>query len=110
MQQTLAKPKPPGEPQIKGPEMNDRDRINDVLATLKYMTQGYNTGLNEMQNPALHRTVFSILNDLHEMQFYCFNKMFDNGWYKIKVADSQEVRQAYDQFSKYHTQFPKFNA
>ncbi|WP_040948526.1 spore coat protein [Gorillibacterium massiliense] len=109
MQQVLAKPKPQGEPQVKGPEMNDRDRINDELSTVKSMTHGFNTGLNEMQNPTLHRTVSHILNDLHEMEFTLFNTMFDNGWYKIKTADPQEIRKTYDQFNKYHSQFPNFS-
>lgn len=108
MPQTLAMPKPPGEPKVKTPEMNDRDRINDILATVKYMTQGYNTGLNEMQNPALHQTVANVLKDLHDMQFDAFNAMFQRGWYKIKTAEKNEVTKAYDQFNNYHSQFPDF--
>ncbi|MBC8081186.1 MAG: spore coat protein, partial [Gorillibacterium sp.] len=46
--QQLGNQTPTGEPQAKGPEMNDRDRINDILNYVKYMTQGYNTGLNEL--------------------------------------------------------------
>jgi spore coat protein CotF len=104
--QELGKQPKPGEPQVKGPEMNDRDRVNDILSSVKAMTQGYNTGLNEMQNPALHKTVSGILNDLHETQFSLFNTMFDNGWYKLPVADQQEIQKAHQQFSGYHSQFP----
>ena len=106
--QQLGKQAPAGEPQAKGPEMNDRDRINDILNYTKYMTQGYNTGLNELQNPALHKTVSGILNDLHETEFGLFSTMFDNGWYKIGVADQQEINKAYNQFNEYHSQFPNF--
>ncbi|MBC8079081.1 MAG: spore coat protein, partial [Gorillibacterium sp.] len=74
----------------------------------KYMTQGYNTGLNELQNPELHQTVSGILSDLHETEFGLFNTMFDNGWYKIGVADQQEIKQAYNQFNDYQSQFPNF--
>lgn len=104
----IAMPKPPGEPQVKGPELNDRDRINDLLSFEKYMTQGYNTGLNEMQNPKLHETVQRILNDEHQIQFQVFDHMWQKGWYKIKAAETQEISQAHQQFSGYKTQFPQF--
>ena len=31
-EQTIGNPKPPYEPKVKGPELNDRDRVNDILA------------------------------------------------------------------------------
>ncbi len=34
----------------KTPQMNDRDFINELLATEKYMTDSYSTALNEMSN------------------------------------------------------------
>lgn len=109
MSMTIAMPKNPAEPQVKGPEMNDRDRINDILSSVKAMTMNYNISLNEMQNPALHKTVHGILNDLHVSQFALFNTMFDNGWYKMKTAEQQEISQAYTQFTGYHSQFPNFS-
>lgn len=104
----IAMPKPAGEPQKKGPEMNDRDRMNDMLTQEKYLTQGYNTGLNEMQNPRLRQTIWNILNETHQMQFQIFDQMWQKGWYKIKAADQQEIGQAYQQFNGYKTQFPPF--
>lgn len=104
----IAMPKSPQEPQVKGPEMNDRDRINEVLSSIKYMTVGYNIGLNEMQNPKLHQTVGQILHEYHQMQYQVFEQMFQRGWYKMKAADQQEISQAHTQFSGYSTQFPNF--
>jgi spore coat protein CotF len=95
-------------PQVKGPEMNDRDYVNDMLSFEKYMSNGYNVGLNEAQNPKLHMEIQNILNDVHRCQFDLFNLMFQNGWYKMKAADKQEVSQAHTQFSNYKTQFPVF--
>jgi spore coat protein CotF len=105
----IAMPKPSGEPVVKSPQFNDRDRINDILMTVKYLTAGFNTGLNEMQNPALHRTIRETLIDLHDMQFELFNRMFENGWYKMKAADQKEVTKTHKQFEKYNTQFPSFD-
>lgn len=104
----IAMPKPPGEPQVKGPEFNDRDRVNDILAMEKYLTTAYNTGLNEMQNPRLHETIQGILGDTHNMQHRVFEEMWQKGWYKIEAAEPQKVNQAFDQFNNYKSQFPKF--
>ncbi|WP_409341132.1 spore coat protein [Paenibacillus sp. MBLB4367] len=105
----LAMPKSANEPQVKGPEMNDRDFINDILSQAKYLTSGYNTGLNEMQNPQLHQTIQQILNDVHQTQMQLFDLMFQKGWYKMKAADQQEIAQAHTQFANYKTQFPSFH-
>jgi spore coat protein CotF len=101
-------PKPAGEPQVKGPEMNDRDRINDILATVKHMTNGFNVGLNEMQNPRLRQVVQKVLNETQQAQAQIFDQMFANGWYKMKVADQQEIDAAHKQFVNYRTQIPQF--
>lgn len=104
----IAMPKPSGEPVVKGPEFNDRDRINDILAMEKYLTAAYNTGLNEMQNPKLHETVQGILSDTHNMQFQVFDQMWQKGWYKIEAADQSKISQTYEQFNNYKSQFPTF--
>jgi spore coat protein CotF len=102
----IAMPQTSELPTVKGPEMNDRDWINDILSYEKYLTNGYNTGLNEAQNPQLHQTVQTILNDVHNSQFQLFDLMFQKGWYKMKAADQQEISQAFTQFNGYKSQFP----
>jgi spore coat protein CotF len=104
----IAIPKSATETVAKGPEFNDRDRINDILAMEKYLTQAYNTGLNEMQNPRLHETIQGVLSDTHNMQNQVFDQMWKKGWYKIEAAEPQKVSQAYEQFNNYKSQFPKF--
>jgi spore coat protein CotF len=104
----LAMPKTAGEPQVKGPELNERDRINDILATEKHMTNGYNVGLNEMQNPQLRKVIQEVLRNTQNAQAQIFDLMFQKGWYKMKVADKQEVEAAKTQFTNYSTQIPQF--
>jgi spore coat protein CotF len=106
MSARIAQPQSGQLPQAKGPEMNDRDRLNEVLNYEKYLSFGYNTGLNEMQNPDLHRDVEQILHDVHALQFQLFEEMFKHGWYKMTAADAQEIAKAYQQFNGYHAQFP----
>jgi len=106
MHTQIAQPQSGQLPQVKGPEMNDRDRLNEALNYEKYLSFGYTTGLNEMQNPDLHRDVQQILNDVHNLQFQLFEEMFNRGWYKMTAADAQEIGQAFQQFDGYRVQFP----
>ncbi|MEF3303931.1 spore coat protein [Paenibacillus sp. GYB003] len=108
MAMQIAMPQSGQLPQVKGPEFNDRDRINDIMSYEKYLTAGYNTGLNEMQNPRLRQKIATILQDSHQTQFQLFDLMFQKGWYKMKAADVQEIDQANQQFTGYKSQFPTF--
>lgn len=108
MTMQIAMPQTGQLPQVKTPEFNDRDRINDILSYEKYLTSGYNTGLNEMQNPRLRQKIGMMLQDAHQTQFQLFDLMFQKGWYKMKAADTQEISQAQQQFANYKTQLPAF--
>ena len=108
MNMTIAQPQTGQLPKVKGPEMNDRDYVNDILSFEKYLSNGYNTGLNEAQHPQLHQTVQNLLNDVHQAQYELFELMFQKGWYKMKAADAQEIQQAHQQFTNYKSQFPAF--
>ena len=57
--QTIANPKT--QQLNKTPQMNDRDFLNDLLTTEKYMTDGYNTFLNEASHEALISRCFTTL-------------------------------------------------
>jgi len=104
----LAMPKSASEEKVKGPEFNDQDRITDILTTEKHMTNKYSVGLNEMQNPMLRKVIQDILLDTQSAQFQIFDLMFQKGWYKMKVADQQEVQALKTQFTNYSTQIPQF--
>ncbi|AEI39413.1 spore coat protein [Paenibacillus mucilaginosus] len=104
----IANPQTGQLPKVKTPEMNDRDYINDLLSFEKYLSGGFNTGLQEMQNPKLHETVQGILSDIHNSQFQVFDTMFRKGWYKMKAADAAEIEKIRTQFANYSSQFPEF--
>lgn len=90
----------------KTPEMNDRDFLNDMLSTEKYMTQSYSTALNEASNQALYQDLSAIFNETQDMQRTLYNLMFKNGWYSLDKADQNNVQQANQQFTGYTNQFP----
>ncbi|MBD8071481.1 spore coat protein [Bacillus sp. PS06] len=91
----------------KTPSMNDRDFLNDMLSTEKYLTDSYCTALNEMSHEALYQDIRQIFNETQDCQRQLFNLMYKNGWYKLEAEDAQKVEQKHQQFYNYTTtQFP----
>lgn len=93
----------------KTPKMNDRDLINDMLATEKYMTQSYSTALNEASHDALYQDILAIFTETQNCQRELFETMFRKGWYSFEAANLQKLQQSYQQFQGYQNQFPYGN-
>lgn len=108
--QTIKNPKPSYEPQVKGPELSDRDRVNDILSTEKYLTDSFNISAREASHLALHQDIMTILNETHQCQYELFQLMFRKGHYSLEAEQQTKLDQAYQQFSGYSTQFPYPNA
>ncbi|MEK3807269.1 spore coat protein [Bacillus sp. FSL H8-0547] len=85
----------------KTPQMNDRDFINELLATEKYMTDSYSTAMNEMSNDALYQDIQGIFNETQNCQRELYNMMYKYGWYKLEAADTTKVQQSHQQFAGY---------
>ncbi len=95
-----------GLPQVKDANVNDRDRMNDLLAQEKYLTSSYNVAMYEASHDALHRVIKENFDTCQRMQRQLYNTMFKKGWYKLPVADAESVTQTYNQWQKYQAQFP----
>lgn len=93
-------------PQVKTPEINDRDRLNEILSTEKYLASGYNTACNEASSEDLYRVQLQLLNEIHDAQRNLFNLMHQKGWYKIEAEDVNKISKKAQQFANYRTQFP----
>lgn len=93
-------------PRVKGPEMNERDYANDLLATEKYLMDNIALFTREASNETLSSSVFQILQETHSAQRNIFNLMFKKDWYKLTEAQPQEIQQTIQQFSNYEAQFP----
>ncbi|CAM4402222.1 spore coat protein [Paenibacillus tarimensis] len=104
--QTIKNPKPSYEPKEKGPELNDRDRVNDILAMEKYLTDSFNVSAREASHPALHEDILTVLMETHRCQYDMYEMMFKKGHYKLEGEQQAKLDQTYDQFLKYATQFP----
>ncbi|CAG7649862.1 spore coat protein [Paenibacillus allorhizosphaerae] len=102
----IANPQTGQLPQVKGPEMNDRDFLNDGLATCKYLTDSFTDAVREASHEQLHADMLQILTETHQSARELYNLMFQNGWYKLEAEDQQKIQQAQQQFSGYSSQFP----
>jgi len=99
----------PETPVQKTPQMNERDFVNDQLATEKYMTSSYCVAMHEASNDTLYQDLLAIFTETQQSQRDLYNLMFKKGWYKIEPAESQKLQQSYQQFSGYENQFPYGN-
>jgi len=88
-------------PQVKGPEMNDCDYLNDILANEKYLTDNFNVFTREASHMELYNDIKQILNETHDCERELFNLMFKDGFYSMKAAPRQEIQQAQQKFTGY---------
>ncbi|MDX8044716.1 spore coat protein [Gracilibacillus sp. S3-1-1] len=86
--------------------MNDRDFVNDMLATEKYLSQSYGNAMNEASNQVLYQDILHIFEDTQNCQRDLFNLMFKNGWYSLEEVSTQTSEQSYQQFQQYKQQLP----
>lgn len=93
-------------PKVKGPEMNERDFLNDILATEKYLSDNFNIFVREASHQSLHQNTLSILNETHTTARNLFNLMFEKGWYALTAAPDQEIQKTAQQFKNYESQQP----
>ena len=93
----------------KTPEMNERDFINDLLTTEKYMTTSYTMALHEASHKGLYEDLMTIFTETQNSQRDLYNLMFQKGWYSIEAADQQKLQQSYQQFQGYTNQLPYNN-
>ncbi len=90
----------------KTPQMNDRDYLNDMLTTEKYLGVSYTFALHEASYDQLFNDLSSIAQETNQCQHELFNLMFRKGFYSFEAAEPQKLSQSYQQFSGYSNQFP----
>ncbi|NLL42609.1 MAG: spore coat protein [Firmicutes bacterium] len=90
----------------KGADFNDRDRINDLLATEKWLTDGFNVFVRETSHQELYNDVLHILNETHHACRDVFNLMFEKGWYSLHPEQPSHIAEHHQKYSGYRSQFP----
>lgn len=77
---------------------SDRDRLQDVLASQKFITENYNTFTNECVTPQVRGVFMSILKEEHDIQNEIFVEMQKRGWYQVQPAEQQKIQQTKTKF------------
>ena len=87
-----------------GSTLPERDLMNDVLASQKFITDTYNTLTNECATPNVRNGFLSILSEEHQIQAEVFDLMKQHGWYQVPAADQQKVTQTKQKFQDQQAQ------
>lgn len=74
--------------------ITEKDLMNDVLASQKFITDTYNTYTNECATPNIRDEFMRILGEEHQIQAEVFDTMKQRGWYQTPAAEQQKIQQA----------------
>ena len=85
-------------------QLNDQQRMEDLLTQEKYLISSYSTFLPEACCPQLRQVLTDNMNQSVQSQFTVFDKMNSLGWYPTKEAQAADVRTARDKFAQMRAQ------
>ena len=77
---------------------SDKERLQDVLESQKFITGNYNTFTSECITPEVRGVFMSILKDEHDIQNEVFAEMQKRGWYQVQPAEQQKIQQVKTKF------------
>ena len=77
----------------------EKEMLDDMLSSQKFVTDGYNTSANECATPVIKSEFMNILNEEHQIQHEVFLEMQKRGWYPTDAADQNKIDQARQKFS-----------
>lgn len=77
----------------------DKEQMNDLLQSEKYLTGCYNSYLLEAATPEVKRCFEAMLTDTHSMQQQIFSDMNSRGWYPVTKAEEQKITAAKQKFA-----------
>ncbi len=95
-----------GLPTIPDANVNDRDRMFDLLAAQKYLTNEYNIAMLEASSDRLFEVQKRDHEGSHQSQRQLFDTAFKKGWYRLPVADAQTVVSAFDHMQQAKAEWP----
>ena len=84
--------------------LNDRERMEDLLAQEKYLITAYSTFIPEASCPNLRQVLTTNFNDCAQNQFQVYDKMSQLGWYAGKPAQQADVDAARQKFQQMKNQ------
>ncbi len=72
---------------------NDRDYLNDILASEKCLLQNTATALMEASNKTLHSEIDEIFNTIKDLQQEAYELAWNMGWYTLEEAGETKISQ-----------------
>ncbi len=85
-------------------QMQEKEILNDVLASEKAVTGAYNAFANECATPNVRDEFMRILTEEHQIQADVFDEMQKRGWYPTPAAEQQKIQQAKQKFQNQNQQ------
>lgn len=73
--------------------MNEKEMMEDLLATEKQVISAYSTGITETSCKNLRNTLVTNFKNVQDVQFKVFDSMKQKGWYSTKDAPDNDVTQ-----------------
>jgi len=95
-----------GLPAMRDVNVNDCDRMFDLLSDQKYLTNEYNIAMLETSSEKLYRLHEQNHKACHQLQRQLFDVAFKKGWYRLPVADAQSVVRAFDHMQQMKSEWP----
>lgn len=93
-------------PKVKDPNINLRDRLNDVLSDEKHILVNYQIAINEIINDDLRGVLIDNRNKIQNAHTGFFNELFNLGEYQADMATAPQIGDIFDVFNGYKTQLP----
>ena len=81
-------------------EMTDKDILNDVLLSLKNVSNNYSIAIDEMSNQELFKEIYQIFNETKTKAREAYELAFSNGWYTLEKAETTKIDEAYNKMNK----------
>ena len=79
---------------------NDRDYLNDILASEKSLLQNTSTALMEASNASLHKEIDGFFNTIKELQREAYELAWNNGWYTLEEAEKTKKEKKQKELQK----------
>lgn len=89
---------------MQNTQLNDQQRMEDLLTQEKYMISSYSSFLPEASCPQLRQVLTENLNQSAQSQFTVYSQMDQMGWYPAKPAQQADVTAAQQKFAQMKSQ------
>lgn len=84
----------------QGMQLSDRDIMQVVLTETKHLAESLNSYILESSTEQLRRDYMTVLGDIYSQQKQVFDMMQQQGYYEVKNAQPQDIKQAQSKFSQ----------